>query len=131
MGYYTSVEGEITITPPLAWSEFKDSPFNSASLDTFDGMKNIKLRIDEETVETDEGHLVRRTATALVPAWGESAKYYYLVDHVQAAIDAFPGHTFTGRLECSGEDAGDLWRVVIRGGRAVKVQPQLIWPDES
>jgi hypothetical protein len=130
MGYYTTVEGEIAIEPPLAWSEFKDSRFNSRSLDTYDGMSNIKLRVNEETVETDEGQLVRLTATALVPAWGESSKYYYLVEHIQQAIDAFPGHTFTGRLECSGEDAGDLWRVVIRDGRAVKIQPQLVWPED-
>lgn len=131
MGYYTTVEGEITITPPLAWNEFRNSPFNSASLDTFDGMKNIKLRINEESVETDEGQLIRRSATALVAAWGDSSKYYYLVEHVQEAIDAFPGHSFTGRLDCTGEEPGDIWRVIIRNGRATKVQPQLIWPADA
>jgi hypothetical protein len=131
MGYYTSVEGEIAIEPPLVWSEFKDSRFNSQSLDSYDGMSNIKLRIHEETVDTDEGQLVRFTATALVPAWGESSNYYHLVEHVQAAIDSFRGHTFSGRFECSGEEPGDLWRLVIREGRAVKVKPQLVWPDET
>jgi Family of unknown function (DUF6205) len=124
MGYNTSVTGEIRIEPPLAWREFKDSPFAGRDMD-------VKLRIDEETVDTDDGPLIRKTASAIVPAWEDSYKAYKLIEHVQQVIDAFPGHTFTGRLECEGEENTDLWRVVIRDGRAVRIEPRIVWPDED
>jgi hypothetical protein len=124
MGYNTSVSGEIRIEPPLAWREFKDSPFTGTD-------KDVTLHVDEETVTTDDGPLIRKTAIALVPTWEDSYKAYKLVEHVQEAIDAFPGHTFTGRLDCEGEENTDLWRVVIRDGRAVRVEPRIVWPDED
>lgn len=130
MGYYTSVEGEITITPPLTYVEFKDSPFNPKGTE-YDDRMDVKLRIVEETIDTDEGQLIRRTAPEVIAASGEAYKAYYLVEHVQKLIDNHPDHQFTGRLECNGEESGDLWRCVIRDGRAVKVEPQLIWPDEA
>ncbi|MFJ6215062.1 DUF6205 family protein [Streptomyces sp. NPDC092296] len=128
MGYNTSVDGEISITPPLAWSEFKDSPFAKTRTDS---KHEVRLRIIEETVDTDEGQLTRRTADALLPISGDAFKAYHLVEHVQQAIDAFPGHEFAGRFECEGENAGDLWRVVIRVGVAVKVEPRIVWPDDD
>ncbi|MFD5814362.1 DUF6205 family protein [Streptomyces sp. NPDC127038] len=130
MGYYTRVDGEIRIEPPLTWAEIKNNPLlpeTSAGRAEYD----VRLKIDEETVDTDDGQLVRKTCSALVPAWDDSFKAYHLVDHVQHMIDAFPGHTFSGRLDCEGEEAGDLWRVVVRNGRAVKVTPSILWPDEE
>jgi hypothetical protein len=124
VGYQTRVMGEIRIEPPLTWREFKDSPFTGDRLD-------VKLRVEAETVDTDDGPLMRKTSPALIPAWEDSYKAYYLVEHLQQAIDAFPGHTFTGRLDCEGADPGDLWRVVVRDGRAVKVTPRIVWPDED
>lgn len=129
MGYRTHVTGELNITPPLVWSEIRDTPFNASSLDSYDGLMEVKLRIQEVRVETDEGSLIRKTASTLIGAFEEGYKAYHLVDHVQMAVDAFPGHTWTGRFDCEGEENGDLWRVVIRDGRAVKVTPRIVWPD--
>lgn len=127
MGYNTSVDGEITITPPLTWNEIKDSPFLANP-----GYKlGVTLKVTEETVDTDEGQLTRKTSSALGPAWEDAFKAYSLVEDVQKAIDAFPGHIFTGRLDCEGEENADLWRVVVRDGRAVKVEPQIVWPDDA
>jgi uncharacterized protein DUF6205 len=121
----TSVTGEIHIQPPLTWSEFKDSPF----LDSDD--LDVKLHVEQETADTPDGVLTRKTATALVPRWEDAYKAYHLIEHVQRAIDAFPGHTFSGRLKCEGEENTDMWRVVVRDGRAVKVEPRIIWPDDE
>ncbi|MFJ4847523.1 DUF6205 family protein [Streptomyces sp. NPDC088733] len=131
MGYYTTVTGEFQIEPPLTWAEFRDSPFNSTSIDAWDGLKEVRLRVVEDRVDTDEGSLIRKTAAALTPETDEGRKYHHLIEHVQQVIDAFPGHAFTGRLDCEGEATGDLWRVVIREGRAVKVTPRIVWPDEG
>jgi hypothetical protein len=130
MGYHTYVTGEFAITPPLAWQEYKDSQFAP------DNMKSsyepsLILRVDEDTVDTDEGPLLRRTATALVMRQIDEYRERGLVDEVQAAVNAFPGHTFTGRLECEGEENADIWRVAVRDGRAIRVEPRIVWPDED
>lgn len=130
MSYTTHVTGEFAITPPPTWPEFKDSRFAP------DNVKNsydpsLILRVNEESVDTDEGPLLKRTATALVMREIDEYRERGLVEEVQSAIDAFPGHTFTGRLECEGEENTDIWRVAVRNGRAVKVEPQIIWPDEE
>ena len=128
MGYYTSVTGEIAIQPPLTWKELKDSPFNSLDASaTYD----VRLRVNVKTVDTDEGQLIHKTASAVLPREEGPFTTYRLVEHVQAVIDAFPGHTFTGRLECEGSEAGDLWRIVVRDGRAVRVEPRIVWPDDK
>ena len=130
MGYYTRVTGELHIEPPLTWPEFKDSRFLPGSPND-NGNYDVQLRADEETVDTDEGQLVRKTASVLLPRWDDSFKAYNLIEHVQAVIDAFPGRTFTGRLECEGEDNTDMWRLIVRDGRAVRVEPRIVWPDEE
>ena len=130
MSYRTHVTGEFAINPPLAWPEFKDSKF------TPDNVKgnwdvSLVLRIAEDTVDTDDGPLLKRTATALVMREIDEYRERGLVAEVQSAIDSFPGHAFTGRLECEGEENTDIWRVAIRDGRAVKVEPRIVWPDED
>jgi len=130
MGYTTRVDGEFAITPPLTWNEFKDSEF--APDNAKSGWEpSLILRVDEDSVDTDEGPLLRRTATALVMREIDEYRERGLVDEVQKAIDSFPGHTFTGRLDCEGEENTDMWRVAIRDGRAVKVEPRIVWPDED
>lgn len=128
MGYTTHVTGEFAINPPLTWPEFKDSEFAPDNIiDSYD--PDLILRVEEELVDTDDGPLLRRTATALVMREIDEYRAYNLLDQVQAAVDSFPGHTFTGRLDCEGEENTDLWRVLIRDGRAVKVEPRIVWPE--
>lgn len=130
MGYTTYVTGEFAITPPLTWNEFKDSPFaphNAKSRYE----PSLILRVNEDSVDTDEGPLLRRTATALVMRQIDEYRERGLVAEVQSAIDAFPGHSWSGRLECEGEENTDMWRVIVRNGRAVRVEPRIVWPDED
>ena len=75
MGYYTRVTGELRIEPPLTWAEFKDSPFLQGGPND-DTDYNVCLKTTEETVDTDDGQLVR-------------------------------------------------------DGRAVKIEPRIVWPDEA
>lgn len=130
MGYITHVAGELVITPPLAWREFKDSPF-SPFPPAGDNRVELVLRVNEERVDTADGPLMRRTASALVMAPVDEYRANGLVELVQKAVDAFPGHEWSGRLDCEGEENADLWRVVVRDGHAVKVAPRIIWPDEE
>lgn len=130
MGYHTHVEGEFAITPPLTWNEFKGSEFAPHNI-TSTYEPDLILRVDESSVDTDDGPLLRRVATALEMRDIGEYRERGLVETVQRAIDAFPGHTFTGRLECEGEENTDMWRVVVRDGRAVRVEPRIVWPDED
>lgn len=130
MGYNTCFSGEITITPPLTWREIKDSPWlpERAKADYAD----VKFKLDEQTIETDDGQVIRRHAVALVPLTDEEYKGYDIVETVQKILDSYrDGHTFTGRFDCEGEQTGDMWRLVVRDGRAVKVEPRIVWPDDS
>jgi hypothetical protein len=129
MGYTTHVTGEFAITPPLSWSEFQDSRFAPHNV-ALGYEPSLIFRVDEDTVDTDEGPLLRRTATALVMREIDEYRERGLVEEVQAAIDAFPGHAWSGLLKCYGEANTDMWRVVIRDGRAVRVEPTIVWPDE-
>ncbi|GAA1888121.1 hypothetical protein GCM10009837_07450 [Streptomyces durmitorensis] len=130
MGYTTHVSGEFAIEPPLAYTEFKDSKFAPDNM-TSSWSPSLALRVDEQMVEKEDGVFLRRTATALVMREIDEYRERGLVDEVQSAIDSFPGHTFTGRLECEGEENADIWRVVVRDGSATRIEPRIVWPDDE
>lgn len=129
ISYATHVTGEFAITPPLTWTEFQNSefaPHNITSRDTPD----LALRVIEEQVDTPDGPLLRRTATALVMREIDEYRADGLIEQVQRALDGFNGHTFTGRLNCEGAANADMWRGTVRQGRATRIEPQIVWPDD-
>lgn len=130
MGYVTTFNGEIEIHPPIPWANIKDSPFLPDRARTNRG-KDIMFRVEQIERETPDGTLTVRTAVALVPTWEDEARGYDIVDHVQQVVDAYPGHEFTSRLDCAGEETGDLWRLEVHDRQAVKVTPRIVWPDGS
>lgn len=127
MGYITRFDGELTIVPPLTWAEVKDSNFEPDRVESI--RLDVKLRISEVEVDTDEGVMIRRAGVALIPTYEDDMRGYDIVEHVQRFLDEHPGHDLTGRLDCEGEDAGDLWRLEVHDRRAVKVKPRILWPD--
>lgn len=127
MGYLTHFSGELRIDPPLTWAEIRDSQFTPERAES--ARLDVKIRIDEIDVDTDEGVMTRRIGVALAPTYEDEMRGYNIVDHVQQFISAHPGHTVSGRLDCAGEDAGDLWRLEVHDGRAVEVRPRIVWPD--
>lgn len=135
MGYRTRVEGEFQISPTLTWGEISASQFvRSKPVDggifyTARGV-DLKLLVDEQEKTTDEGVAFIRTASRLVMPHVDEYKAYDLVEQVQKVVDMFPDHTFSGELECEGEENTDIWRVEILGGQAVKVEPKIMWPKE-
>lgn len=129
MGYYTQVSGEIMIEPPLKWAEFKDSPFYSND-PPYDVQRDVVYRVREEEIETDEGPLTRREADAVVPYTDDRAKFYNIVEQLQELVDAYLTRTFTGFFHGEGEEAGDIWRLAVRNGKAVKVEAKIVWPED-
>lgn len=129
MGYITRFDGEFVISPPLTWAEVRDSRFNPDALEK--SRLDVKVRVGESVVEDDEGVRITRTGVALMPAYADEMRGYNIVEHVQLFIAEHPGHQLVGRLDCAGQDTGDLWRLEIHDGRAVKVKPRIVWPDGS
>jgi hypothetical protein len=128
MGYTTRFSGELRIEPPLTWAEIRDSRFGPERAES--ERLDVKVRVEEAEVETDEGTMTRRAGVALVPTWEDEMRGYDIVEHVQSFLDSNAGtHALTGRLDCAGEDAGDIWRLEIHDGRAVQVRPRIVWPD--
>jgi hypothetical protein len=129
MGYINRFDGELTIEPALTWAEVRDSAF---SPDNFEASRlDVKIRVEQTEEDTDDGLVIRRSGVALIPAYEDEMKGSNIVEHVQRFIDENPAHIIGGRLDCEGEEAGDLWRLEVHTGRAVKVTPRIIWPDGS
>jgi hypothetical protein len=127
MGYVTRFNGELAIGPPLTWAEIRESPFAPGRAE--DERLDVKIRVEEQTVDTDEGQMIRCSGVAIIPTYEDEMRGYDIVEHVQRFLDTYPGRTLTGRLDCEGEEAGDLWRLEVHDGRAVKVTPRIVWPD--
>lgn len=121
MGYVTRVTGEFKIDPPLTTAEIRE-------WDAYDEPE-VKLRIEESSVLTEDGELIKRTAAALIPAWDEPYKAYDLEDDVQAFLDAFGRDRLSGYFECNGEEDGDLWRLHVIDGKPARIEPQIVWPS--
>lgn len=131
MSYFTSIHGRITITPPLTWAQIKDSPYLKANARDRGLWPDALLDVTESTVQTDEGELTRREAVAIVPDEDSETSARTLIKDVQAIIDASDGHEFAGRFDCEGEQNSDIWRLVIRDRRAVRVDARIVWPEGS
>lgn len=130
MGYTTRFIGQIDIEPPIPWGQIKDSPFLPDNAKKRDG-RDLMFVIDEERVDTEQGMLVVRSAVGLVSTWEDEARGYNIVEHLQEAVSVHGGYRFVGRIDCEGEDAGDLWRLCVKDGSAVRVQPRIVWPDDE
>lgn len=134
MGYCTRVTGEFQIRPVLAWEEIENSPFEQCRSDReiyeAPGV-DLHLIVSEESRPIEGGVAYIRTASRVVMPHIDEYRAYYLLEHVQKVVDMFPGHTFSGRLGCEGDDSADIWRVEIHDGKAVEVKPKILWPDEE
>ena len=126
MGYYTQVTGEIAIAPPIKWGDINGSPFLPDSGEWTD----VVLRVAEDSIDTDEGTLTRRSCAAIEPATDDGYKAYGIQVDLQTLLNAIgPGHEYSGYLEGLGEDNEDIWRLYVRDGKAIKVKVQLVWPE--
>lgn len=136
MSYETNITGEITIHPPLEWKHVRESVFLPSNTRTGSRQsgRDVMLRIEQETRETDEGTLTVNRAVAVLATYaGYSGYEGKMVEHLQELVDAFPEHDFRGRIDGFGEDreAPDLWRVKVVNRKVIKFEPTILWERES
>jgi hypothetical protein len=91
----------------------------------------LNLDVQEETVETDEGTLTKKSAQSL-SAIGNSGKAYGLTEDLTALIKWLPADvTVSGYIERIGEEFPDAERIHVIGRRVVAVKAEIVWPDPS
>jgi hypothetical protein len=129
MGYTTHFYGELTIRPPLTHPEIKGSPMFGPG-----GGTGVRLVINEEHVDTEEGPLIRRTAAA-VEICGDELRGDAIMHELRTLLKQHgrgAGHEIAGTLECIHEhpDIETPSRVVVDGAEVREVWPALVWPDD-
>ncbi len=129
MGYYSRVTGEIAVTPPILVRDMPGNPFTDARAT---GMP-VQFHVEETAVDVDEGTLIRREITAIVPVSEDGYKAYGLDRHLAQAVQLIrdAGSTCKGELVRTGEDQGDIERYTV-GNDTTSVlveKARMTWPD--
>lgn len=106
----TDLSGEIHIAPPLTWEEIVDGP----------PLADLRLCLADDGEDA-------RAYDAAVPATDHPRD---ILGELQALVDAHgESHAFAGHIEV--RDFGEVWRLAVRDGRAVRIEPPLVWPEED
>lgn len=131
MGNNTRVTGEITVSPPLNYTELRQWPQVLRAAGSRNGWAPLKPEEDRTETETDEGMLVKISCSTLVPYSQSSFSGADSLDnYLNAAIAQWGGdHTFSGFFECVDEE-GFWYRVVVGAdNKAHTVRPVMTWPE--
>lgn len=127
MGMITRMDGSIHIEPAL----------NHVQIRQFEATKPVwtRLVIDEQEVDTPDGVLHKRTADELEIISFDS-KNYNVSGELQTLVDLFPGHDFSGMIDCVYEDISfeatkidGIYRLAVRNGKVERVEPTVSWPS--
>ncbi len=126
MGYYSSVEGEISIVPPIPLRDMAGNEYLQR------GTSVLMFHVTEEREERPDGTLIRETVTAIVPSTEDTVKAYSLADDLYEMAAEARGHgsACVGWIVRCGEEQGDVERYRLGpDDRVVKEKAQLRWPD--
>ncbi len=80
--------------------------------------------------------------------WDSGEKFYYAVSWMQYLIDHFlgtepiakhdsfhfgflQGHTANGTIYAQGEEAGDIWKIVVKDNTVTPVRTTIVYDDEK
>jgi hypothetical protein len=125
MGYNNYFTGAITITPPLTRTQIRNSQI--------EGMTDVKLRIVETQIESEDGETVtvRRTADAIVPL-DMAYSGHNLEEEIQFLVDALGEHEFAGFIEVQWESGfgSPPSRFIVKDGRVMRIDAEYRWPGE-
>jgi hypothetical protein len=126
MSYKRVLTGSFEIKPPLPWGVYHH-------LDQMDEDKDCVLKFVEDIkqVDREEGQLIQRSATGIVPATGEAWRDPAIEIRALAWEVEQRESLLVGAMYSVGEDGPlDTWRHYTNcDGRLVSDQAILVWPD--
>jgi hypothetical protein len=131
--YPSRLDGEIEIDPPLRWSEFRGFRFAEGAASDY---PDVELRVEETREERDEGTVIVKTATAIIPEQQGGDRHYEVQEQIARAVAVFnqPDRTWSGWIRYFGADDGDVRRYGVLPDEAgylavVEQKANLVWPD--
>jgi hypothetical protein len=126
MSYKRVLTGSFEIKPPLPWGVYHH-------LDQMDEAKDCVLKFVEDVkqVDREEGQLIQRSATGIVPATGQAWRDPAVELRALAWEVEQRKSLLIGAMYSVGEDGPlDTWRYYTNcDGRIVSDQAILVWPD--
>lgn len=135
MGYYTSISGSATITPPIDMAQWpvkkqavdaEEPQFGYFAFTDVPGDEDVKIVDGVLTVVgTSSGH------TEVIVYWEDSIKAYDFTADCNNLLTWVQknGSTITGTFRGEGEETGDIWRVRFEGTDWIHEAPKLMWPN--
>lgn len=125
MGAYDShFTGAIRINPPLTWEEVRSSRYPV--------LHDVSLQLSERTEDTPTGQIKAIGVVAITPVRPSPYSGYAVETEIQAVINGFPDHEFTGTITAEPEyPGGTPWRYIIQGRQVVRQEARLVWPDDG
>jgi hypothetical protein len=107
MGYNTDFDGQVSVEPPLSAAQvaslqdFAEERHGGAT-HPYAGFPGLNCKWEP----TRDGAAIE---------WNGVEKFYNAPEWMQYIIDHFlTGHTVNGTIYASGEEAGDVWRLVVK-----------------
>jgi hypothetical protein len=153
VGYDTTFSGQVTVDPPLSPAEVQflkdfsetrhcthqDSPFAAVGGYTCSG-RNCG---SPGPGVPDFWCLWEATDDGTAIKWNGAEKFYDSEAWMKFLISNFlaPGsvagpaylthdHTLNGVIDAEGEEAGDIWRLIVKGNIVRRVDATVIFPEE-
>jgi hypothetical protein len=132
MTRYTQADGTFRIDPPLAWPEFKDSPYRPENART---EPDVLFEIETTEIDGPEGVLLLHRAVAVRPfAPGKQFAYRKgLAETLRKLLGEYGElHALTGFFECRetrGDGLEDWYRLIVRDGGVVRIKPTITWEE--
>lgn len=133
MGYYSTIYGEISFSPPLNHETLK-----KYEEDQKDEWLLFRFEIEEQQIDTPEGRLTKRWAESIVPTSDDSVKAYNVEGDLRTLLNyCTPETVFGGRFQIEGEENDDITRWVIKpkgddwgsGFVIDELRPKIVWPE--
>lgn len=133
---YTVAMGEFRIEPPLTWAEFKNSPYRPEEKEKR-SEPDVLFEVETTEVDSEQGVMLLHRAVAVHPyAPGRPFAYHVGLAETLRKLLAEYGdrHQFAGFFECrkSRDDVQyDWYRLTVRDGEVVRIEPRIGWPNEE
>jgi hypothetical protein len=128
MSYYNRLDGDLEIVPPLSHAEVVG--LKASNPEMFFGDIAFSIATESTERDTPDGVLTVTTASRVLPAQ-ETGRWRNAEEELGsiAATLYARGHVIRGVTNVEGEENSDMWRMCVRGGRVVRQDVILSWPD--